>query len=711
MPSPANIGEILQPQSVAVFGASEDLTKFGGRLFKMLVHHGYQGTIYPINRKRETLLGMPCYPDVGSTPAPPDMAIIAVPRDHVKEAVQECAKAGTKAAIIITAKFSDADEEGARLEAEIVAEARNYGMRLIGPNCLGLISPANRLVLCASPALFVDRLLAGRIGLVSQSGALMATVFDRAQTCGVGFSNCFSIGNQADLELCDFIDFLVDDPATDVICAYIEGVKNGPRFIDAIRRAREAGKQVLAVKAGRTDFGAAAAYSHTASLAGSYEAFSAACLEAGVVLLDDTDAMIMLAASLTRFDLPTRIDTSILTTSGGGGAITADRLTDAGLPLTEYAPQTIAALEEFYLPANARANPIDLGAAIQGGSAALSIGSTYSLLTDPQTGIVLCPLTTAPDLKLLCRCIAGGIAKAEEQGQRKPCFVVLQLGQAADKAKEELLQHGLFYFDSLDEVIRTIDGYRNLLALPKPAIAEGKSPGTVPESGLAGALDEARAKEVLAAYGVPVNRGAVAVDAEQAAALAAGLTAPFVVKVVSPDIVHKSDAGGVVLDLADAAAVSAAVAAMASHLSQAMPDARIEGYLVQEMVTGELEMFIGARRDPQFGPVVMVGAGGVLVELLKDVKVRLAPVTPEQARDMLLGLRVAPLLRGFRGSEPLDLDRLADTVSRVSWLVHDLGENFEELDINPVLVRKAGDGCTGVDARLLLGKGMEERAQ
>ncbi|WP_158964478.1 acetate--CoA ligase family protein [Chachezhania sediminis] len=701
MTRPARIAEMLEPRSVAVIGASEDLTKFGGRLFKLLVQHGYGGQIFPINRKQDSILGLKCHASIGDTPVPPDMAVMAVPRDHVKAAVRECAEAGTKAAIIITAKFSDAGSEGAALEAEIVEEARKHGMRLIGPNCLGIISPANRLVLCASPALFVDQLLVGRIGMVSQSGALMATIFDRAQTRGVGFSHCFSIGNQADLNLCDFLDFLVEDRATDVICTYIEGVTDGPRFLDVATRARAAGKPILAVKAGRTADGAAAAFSHTASLAGGYEAFAAACAETGVVVMDDPDAMIMLAAALTKFETPSKAATSILTTSGGGGAITADRLSDFDLPLTTYAPETVKALEEYYFPANACANPIDMGAAIKGGSMLVGEGSAQALLSDPETGIVLAPITTAPDMRLLCECLASGMRGAEEAGHRKPFLVVVQPGRAGDKARAELLKNGLFYFDSIDEALRVIDGYRTLTERTPPTPDKGSSPGTVP-AGLSGALDEATAKALLAEYGVPVNAGVVVADAVEAEEAAQGLAGPFVVKVVSPDIVHKSDAGGVVLNLPDGGAVGDAVAEMTDRLAARHPKARIEGFLVQEMVRGELEMFVGARRDPIFGPVVMVGAGGVLVELMQDVSVRLAPVSVAEAKEMILGLKVAPLLTGFRGSAPLDVDALADAVARIGWLACDLGADFAELDVNPVLVRKAGQGVTGVDARLLL---------
>lgn len=701
----APVSQILKPESVAVIGASEDLTKFGGRLYKLLVQHRYAGAIYPINPKRESLLGIPAYPSIDKTPTPPDLAVMAVPRDAVKEAVRACAAAGTKAAIVITAKFSDAGPEGAALEREIVEIARAGGMRLIGPNCLGLISPANSLSLCASPALFVERLPVGEIGMVSQSGALMATIFDRAQTRGVGFSHCFSIGNQADMELCDFLDFLIDDADTRVICAYIEGLKDAERFLACARRARAAGKPLLAVKAGRTEHGAAAAFSHTASLAGSYEGFAAACRETGVLLMEDTDAMTMLAACLARQGAPSSVDVAILTTSGGGGAIAADRLTDRKIPLARYTEGTVAALREHFSDEAAAANPIDMGAAKAGGSIAVSGFAMMRLMEDPQVGVVLCPITTAPDVKRICESIVEGAEAAGGGAGAKPWLIVLQPGQAGDAAREMLRGRGVFYSDSLDEAIAVVRAYRDYLALApseRPARPEGLA--VAEAGGLEGALGEDAAKALFAAYGVPVNRGAVAPDAAAAERLAEGFEAPFVVKVASPDIVHKSDVGGVALNLATPADVAGAVREMSARLAEAAPGARIEGYLVQEMRSAPLEMFIGARNDPQFGPMVTVGAGGVLIELLKDVAVARAPVAPEQARAMIDRLAVAPLLRGWRGAGPLDMGALADAVSRLSWMAADLGERFEEMDANPVLVGPEGEGCVAVDARLLLAK-------
>ncbi|MFV0474908.1 MAG: acetate--CoA ligase family protein [Pikeienuella sp.] len=700
--APSDVETLLAPRSVAVIGASEDLTKFGGRLYNFLVQHGYDGAIYPINPKRESLLGIKAYPSIDKTPTPPDMAVMAVPRDSVKAAVQACADAGTKAAIIITAQFSDAGDEGAALEREIVEVARAGGMRLIGPNCLGLISPVNKLVLCASPALYVDKLPLGRIGMVSQSGALMATIFDRAQTRGIGFSHCFSIGNQADLDLCDFMDFLIADPTTEVICTYIEGVKNAERFLAAARRAHAAGKPVLAVKAGRTEFGAAAAFSHTASLAGSYEAFATACRETGITLLDDTDAMIMLAACLAEFPRTKTAETAILTTSGGGGAITADRLTDHGVSVAEFSEGTVAALAGMFSAQKAKANPIDMGASNVGGSVAVAETAMRALMKDEEVGFVLAPITTAPDVRLICAGIVDGAEAARAEGKERPHLIVLQPGQAGDAARAMLRERGWFYSDSLDEAVRVVAGYRQFLNLAPRETPARPADLPAPKPMRAGAYGEEEAKRALASYGVPVNRGEVAADAAGAEAAARRMDAPFVVKVVSDDIVHKSDAGGVALGLETPEAVAGTVARMQVDVAKARPGARIDGWLVQEMKSGKQEMFIGARNDAQFGPMIMVGAGGVLIELLRDVAMASAPVSVAEAREMIAGLKVAPLLAGYRGAGALDVEALAEAISRTSWLVHDLGPGFQARDAKPVLVGEAGEGCVAVDARMLI---------
>ncbi len=697
------VDDILSPRSVAVVGASEDLTKFGGRILKSLVQHGFGGAIFPINRARQSLLGIQCYSSIAAVPAPPDVAVVAVPPDAVIDTIAALAAVHTGAVIVITAGFSDAGPAGARRESQMLAAARTAGMRIIGPNCLGLISPANNLVLCASPALFVPQLPQGALGLVSQSGAVMATIFDRAMARGVGFSHCFSIGNQADMELCDFVDFLIADPRTRVICTYLEGVKHPDRFLQTAQSAYRAGKPWLIVKAGRTASGAAAAFSHTASLAGSYEAFAAACRECGVLIMDDPDAMILLAAALSHDPRRSLGAVSVVTTSGGSGALTVDRLSDAGVPLVEFTDATTDALRDLYPPNLAGANPVDMGAALGGLATGVETQTMDAVMRDGRTGLVLAPITTAPDITKICENLVAGAQRATAAGYSTPYIVIMQPGRAGDQAREVLRAARSLYSDSLDEAIRALAAWQRLsrLRLLPEALKPAVLPARPAVEALDGAVDEAAAKRLLSSYGIPVNPGEVARDADDAERIAAGLRGPFVLKIVSPEIVHKSDVGGVVLGLQTAEDVRDAAADMTRTIERRVPGATITGYFVQEMRAGKLELFIGARRDPQFGAIILVGAGGILVELIRDVAVARAPLDTATAHLLLDELAIARLLHGYRGAA-LDAGAVADAVSRTSWLVHDLGDRFEELDINPVLVGDPHESVVAVDARLRL---------
>lgn len=694
----SEVKSLLAPRSVAVIGASEDQSKFGGRVFRMLLKHGYDGAIYPINPNRPELFGLKTYPDISSTPQPADMVVMAIPQPKVRPTIAACAAAGVKGAIIITAKFSDAGPEGAADEAELVRIARGTGMRLIGPNCLGVISPANKVVLCSSPALDVEKLIESPIGFISQSGALMATIFDRAHGQGIGFTHCVSVGNQADLELCDFVEYLIDDDRTRVICSYVEGVKDPARLIRLADLARERGKPWLMVKAGRTSAGAAAAYSHTASLAGSFRALEAVCRDHGIVLMDDTDAMILLAASMARFPGARVANAAVVTTSGGGGAITADRLTDKGIPLARFQPKTAARLDEVYSPGQAN-NPVDLGGRKEGEAVDIATATMSAVADDEGVDATLFAITTAPSVSG----IVSNLADAAVPGN-KPFIFVLQPGKAADGARQELIRRGLPFANNLDEAIRALAGWVEWSAWKKAPAATRPAGLPAAPAPKPGALGEAEAKALLAAYGIPVNRGQVAADPAEAARIAGELAAPLVLKVVSQDIVHKSDVGGVVLNL-EPGAVGAAAEAMAAAIAKTQPGARIDGYLVQEMAASGIELIVGVNNDPQFGPIVMVGAGGVLVELIEDVALAPAPVSVETAKAMLGRLKVAKLLAGIRGKGPADIEAAADVIVRVSWLAHDLRASLRELDINPLIVRGAGQGAVAVDGRALIGTG------
>ena len=695
---------LLNPKSVAVIGASEDQTKFGGRLYKMLLQHHYDGVVYPINPTRASLLGIKTFASIAVTPDAPDMAIMALPQAKVKDEIKACAARGVKVAIIITSKFSDAGPAGLALEREVVAAAAEHGMRLIGPNCLGLISPANKLVLCSSPAVNVEKLIEAPIGFVSQSGALMGTLFDRSHGMGIGFSHCISVGNQADLELNDFVEFLIDDPKTQVICSYVEGIKSPERFVALARRARAAGKPWLMVKAGATEGGSRAAYSHTASLAGSYEALKAVCERENVVMLDDPLNMLILANAMVRYPHRKMHNVAVITTSGGGGAITADRLSQAGIPLSDFTQSTRETLAIHYSEGQA-ANPIDVGGRKHDGTAELGVVTAEAVLTDTNTDLALMVLTTAPDVPGLTRQLADGADKPSVGG--KPCFYVMLPGRVAEPARRMLVERGLPYVDTLAEAVSVLRAWKDWSQYREPATAVRPADHYHFTAPAQGALGEAESKALLAATGIPVNRSVLARAAGEAVTLASQVGFPLVLKVVSRDITHKSDVGGVELNIADAADLRVRLDRMQARIAAVLPKAIIDGYSLQSQEGGEIELIVGAQHDAQFGAQVIVGAGGVLVELFKDVVVLPAPVDADSARAALDRLKVAPLLRPFRGRGALDSAAVVDVIVRLGWLAHDLaqaapGQDFE-IEVNPLKVRLQGQGAVAVDARARFG--------
>ena len=697
---------LLNPRSVAVIGASEDQTKFGGRLYKTLLQHRYDGAVYPINPGRETLFDLKTYPNIDATPTAPDMVIMALPRDKVKDTISACAARGAKAGIIITSKFSDAGPEGLALEQEVVAAAAAHGMRLIGPNCLGLISPANKLVLCSSPALNVERLIEAPIGFISQSGALMGTLFDRSHGMGIGFSHCVSVGNQADLELNDFIEFLIEDDKTEVICSYVEGIKSPQRFVDLARRARAAGKPWLMVKAGSTADGSRAAYSHTASLAGDFEALKAICERENVIMMDDPLNMLSLARAMVRYPNRSVRKVAVITTSGGGGAISADQLSHAGIALARFSTATQEGLAEHYSEGQA-ANPIDVGGRKHEGTDELGVVTAELALSDPETDLGLMVLTTAPDVPGLTRQLADGAEKPGAAG--KPTLYVMLPGRVAVPARAMLVERGLPYVDTLAEAMSVLAGWKSWSEYQEPQAPTRPAENYRFTRPGPGALGEAASKALVGEAGLPVNEERLVRNAEEAVAACGQMRFPLVLKVVSPDIAHKSDVGGVALNIADAADLRQRLAQMQARVAREAPAARIDGFSLQTQESGELELIIGAKQDAQFGAQVIVGAGGVLVELLKDVVVLPAPVDALSARRAVESLKVAPLLKAYRGRGALDVDAVVDAVVRMGWLAHDLSQSGAgaaddfEIEVNPLKVRLQGQGAVAVDARARIG--------
>ncbi|MCW3473298.1 acetate--CoA ligase family protein [Limobrevibacterium gyesilva] len=698
------VARIVAPRSVAVIGASDDVGKFGGRLIHYLIKHGYQGQLLPINPKRATIRGLPAYPSITAAPGPADVAVLAVPATQLLAQIEECAVAGVGACIVITGKLAEVGPEGEALQAHIVATARAAGMRLLGPNCLGIFNPVDRAMLSSSLALEVDALRPGGVGLVSQSGALMGTLVSLGNEYGAGFSRCISVGNQADLELCDFLEYLIEDDATQVIGLYVEGLRSPRRFVELLRRARVAGKPVLCVKAGRSDAGARAARSHTASLAGSYAAFEAVCRAAGAVVMDDPAAMVFAADALARLPrLPAAgKGVAVIASSGGSTAVLTDQLPAAGLRLGEMSEATRAVLGEL-MPASHVHLPLDTGSFQNGSTEEGVLACLRAFMADPDIGAIVYPMTTQPRM-------AGYAALlppvAREGG--KPILYVMTAGSVGDAARRAVGAADFPWFD------RTGDALRVLRAMEAEAAGRARAAVTPPQrpagagplpAGLrAGPLTEHEAKCLVAAYGIPVTREHLATSADAAAAAAAEIGYPVVLKGVSRAVVHKSDLGLVRLGLADASALRAAFDEVRLLLEQVAPGAG-EGALVQEMARGEAELILGTTCDPDFGPMIMVGFGGVLVEVLKDVQFAPAPLSAEDAEAMLRRLALWPVLAGVRGRPAADVAAAVDALVRLSWLAHDLGERLVELDINPLFLRAAGQGAVAVDGRATLRAG------
>jgi len=660
-----------------------------------LVRHGFAGAIYPINPRRSAVVGHAAYPSIGAVPAPPDVAILAVPADTLVRSVTEAAAAGVGCCVIISTGFAEAGAEGMARQAALVEVSRATGMRLIGPNCMGLVVPHHRLALCSSVVLDTDRLRDGPLGLVSQSGALMVSVFDRAATDGIGFRHCVSVGNQVDVEICDVLEYLVDDAGTEAICVYVEGLLDGARFRRAAAAARKAGKPLLVVKTGRTQAGAVSARSHTASLAGSFEVFEAVCREEGAVIAHDPDDMVRAAHFLVRHRRPRRGGIAILSTSGGGAGIACDRVSELGLSQAVLSDETRAALGELLLPPQAD-NPVDLGGRRAPENVEISGEIARLLFDDPNVAYGLAILTSMPFFAKRSRLIAEAA-----QAIDKPVMIVFTPGAAADGPREALREIGQFSFDRSEDALRVLALLSEYDARKAAPSAPATRPAGFPAADGAGsgALSAAEATRWLRAYGIPVVREAVASTPEAAAEAAARLGFPVALKTLSRDIVHKSDVGAVRLGLSSAGEVAEAAREMAARLGRSTPPVHLEGYLVQETPRGEAEVIVGARHDPHFGPVVLVGLGGIAVEILKDVALAPAPVTPERARLLLGSLAAAPLFRGARGRPPLDTDAVADIVTRISWLAADLGARLVDFEVNPLIVRAEGDGAIAVDSR------------
>lgn len=691
------------PQSIAVLGASPDLHRIRGRLLHQLRENGFPGAILPINPSYQEIAGLPCYPSIGATGQAIDLALVAIPAAGVAAAVEECAKAGVKNTLIISSGFAEEGGAAGDMQKALVDVTKQYGIRACGPNCEGYYNALGRVATTFSPTVETkddgSAVLVSpkRIGVIAQSGGIGFALFNRGKAAGLGFSYVISTGNEADLSMAEFLDYMIEDEHTAAVMLFCEAIRNGPGFIRALEKAHARKKPVIAIKVGRTDAGTRAAASHTASLSGSYAAYHAVFQRYGVIEAEDPDEAVAIAGVVLTCPLPHGRRVGIVTPSGGGGAWMADTLSLHGLTVPPLSADLQNALRAVMPSYGAPGNPVDVTA--QGANtrpAVMTAMETLARSDEIDMVVLISSLTSQTRVSLDADRIR---AVAETCG--KP-VALWSYTVPSVFGRDQASQCGLFLHSDLRNVgvaLGKLAGYADAVARPLPERFEPVS-GSLPP-GLSGTLPEYLAKQVLAAW-LPEARERLAKTVDEAVNAAGVVGYPVALKVQSADLPHKTEAGGVRLGLADADAVRAAHAAMLEDVARHAPSARIDGVLVQRMAPKGQELVIGMVNDPTFGPIMMVGAGGVTVELFGDVVHSPAPVSEAEAERMLLSLKSARLLTGFRGSKPLDLAPVTRLIAALSRAALTLGDQVTEFELNPVILHADGSGLTVADALVMI---------
>jgi len=697
-----DIKPILSPESIAVIGASRRSGAVGNRIVKNILESGFKGPIYPVNPKADKIHGLRCYPSVLKVEGDIDLAVVAVPARIVPEVVEEAGIKGVKGLIVISAGFREIGEEGAKLEKEIVALCRKYGMRMVGPNCLGVINtsvPMNTTFASSQP-------IPGNIAFLSQSGALCTAVIDWAPKEGLGFSVIVSLGNSADLNVVDFIEALREDENTRVIACYIEGISEGDRFVKVVGEVSRK-KPIVILKAGLTSMGIRAVSSHTGSMAGSAVAYSTVFKRIGVIQVDSVEELFNYARAFASQPIPEGRGLAILTNAGGPGIVATDSCEKSGLRLAWLSQETIEKLRAILPEQASIINPVDV---LGDASAERYKQALQILLDDPGVNsviVILTPQAVTQPVKT-----AKAILNVYRSNPKKPILAVFMGGEAVAEAVKILRNNGIPVYEFPEEAVKTVEGmvrYAEYLREPlEQEIPEFERDLDTVRRIIERARLEGRtvllgpeARLVMKAYGLKVPESGFAQNVRQALAIANKIGYPVALKVVSPHILHKTDVGGVVLNISSDYELEEAYDSIMRNVAALMPQARIYGVEVQEMAPRGKEVIVGMHRDMQFGPLIMFGLGGIYVNLIKDVSFRLAPISRKEAYDMVTETKAYTLLRGFRGEPPSDIDSVVDTLVRVSRLALDFKE-IADLDINPLIVYERGKNSLALDVKITL---------
>ncbi len=695
------LDSFFNPKSIAIIGASRTPGKVGYDILKNSIQYGYQGAVYPINPGATEILGVKCYPSIFDVSDKIDLAVVVVPSKNVLEVIEQCGKKGIDSAIIITAGFRESGSEGAKLENDLVKKAKEAGVRFIGPNCLGLIdthSGVNASFAAGMPH-------KGSIGFFSQSGALCLAVLDRALPEEIGFSKFISMGNKADISDTDIMLALAEDDNTKVILGYIEGVSDGRSFMEVASKVSKK-KPLIILKSGITTSGAKAASSHTGALAGREVAFDAAFKQSGVIKAHTMGELFNYALAFANQPLPEGPNIAIITNSGGPGIIAADASDKSDLQLVPLHKETIDELRVFLPPVASFYNPID----ILGDSGAERYEKAlYTVLKDEKIHgvVVLLTPTAVVDVDATAKAIAN-IANLVD----KPILTSFMGKKSIESGTKILMKYNVPNYSYPEEAIYSLNAmYRYHVWINRPEKTFQHLSGLkekvvhvfedVKKEGRE-RLTESEAHEVLNAYGFLQPKSLLARTSEEAVAASKGIGYPVAMKIVSPQIIHKSDIGGVKINLNNKKDVENAFFEITTRVKNIMPTAHIRGVMIQEMIKEGKEVIIGITNDAQFGHMIMFGLGGIYVEVLKDISFRITPLSQEDAHEMIREIKTFPLLRGVRGEAETDIEAIEKSLLILSQMALDFPQIIEA-DVNPILVKKRGEGVVAIDARFTIG--------
>ena len=698
-----NFEDFFCPNSVAVIGAAREEGKVGRIIFDNIIDSGFKGKIFPVNPKAKDISGHKCYSTIMDIPQDVQLAIIVIPADYISKMLEECSEKGIKYAIIISAGFKETGVKGAKRERRLIEKARDYGIRILGPNCLGMIDSQ-----CPLNASFSANMPSkGKIGFISQSGALLTSVLDWAKASKIGFSKVVSLGNKADISENDLFEAWGDDPNTDVITAYIEGVVNGKDFIRIASKVSKK-KPVIVIKSGNTDAGARAVSSHTGTLAGSNKAYDAAFKQAGIIRADTIKNLFNYGRAFSYQPLPEGKRVAVITNAGGPGIMATDACEINGMQLAGFSHETIEKLGKF-LPAAANLyNPVD----VLGDALSDRYKKTLEIVIEDRNVdavlVLLTPQAMTEDLET-----AKAITEVVDNSSRKITVMTSFMGgDEVKKGINYLIKKKIPNFDIPEDAVDTLSVMMRqkdwIEEKPQPVVEynvdEEKVKKVFDMCRSEGRLElgEIEARKILKAYGIKLPRAKMARDIEEAKKIAKDIGYPLVLKIVSPNILHKTDVGGIKVGIEDEKELIEKYDDILFSVNKYMPGANISGILIQEMVVDKKETIIGISEDPQFGPMIMFGLGGIYVEVLKDVSFRIAPISGKIAKEMISEIKTIKLLKGTRGETPSDIDSIADVLLRMSQLVTDFPE-IMEMDINPLFVKKQGEGSIAGDARIRLG--------